>query len=115
MLEPTIILFGYLVRARARFGGGKPRCARPAHAHPTRAHVTCPSANTLTSALLVCRCCGSSPRARRIPCRAQVAFFLVLVCFNWKLTPGLGVALLFMQAGYWGWNIGRNFNVLAIF
>lgn len=43
-----------------------------------------------------------------------IAFVLILVMFNWKLTPGLGYLLLFGQVCYTGWNVGRNYGLIPI-
>jgi K+-dependent Na+/Ca+ exchanger-like protein len=43
-----------------------------------------------------------------------IAFVLILMLFNWKLTPGLGYLLLFGQVCYTGWNIGRNYGLIPL-
>jgi len=36
-----------------------------------------------------------------------IAFIVILIVFDWKLTPRLGYVLLVMQVAYWTWNVGK--------
>jgi Ca2+/Na+ antiporter len=43
-----------------------------------------------------------------------IAFVLILMVFDWKLSPGLGWLLLFLQVLYTSWNIGRNYGLIPL-
>jgi len=40
--------------------------------------------------------------------------FVVLILFQWKLTPAVGAILLFLQALYWAWNICEEYGLISI-
>ena len=37
-----------------------------------------------------------------------VMFIVIVAAFGWRLTPGMGYLLLFLQLCYTGWNVGKH-------